>query len=463
MKNNSFKYSGPTFKDLVKNLNKKFVLTAVLAAVLSGPYIFQVSSKDFFMSEFASEAEATEEGYAVMKAAVLKQIISVEPTKAGMKEIPPDSDITDPTAKALAARANEMRTQLEKKKIDTAVKEANDAATKAAKDKADLAKKEKDDAEAAVKKAKDEAAEKKKLDCSDKDKKASEQKECREEAKAAEKLKKQEENEEKFVAEYEKANQKCIDKARTKDTSDELELKCHSQGFAVAINKFKSKKDGELSVAFVNEQFKDIVGNDLFKMLFSEDGSEVERANVILSNLFAGKIPNQIKRLVIDETRRKATAEKNKVVAEFKKANRYAKNSTEYTAQYAVATAAQDQFGEKLFSHGGAMYNSMYRVGDTDGLAYYRSAYLGNNERINKDLLAASLGTIGGEAGAAARNAATRNGLSTTTEAGATATKMTRTGVSYTLQSPGTAQNISIGTPSSDRVGDIRHGIRVNQ
>jgi hypothetical protein len=462
MKNNSFKYSG-----LVKFMNKKFVLTAVLAAVLSGPYIFQVSSKDFNLSEFASEAEVTQEGYESMMASALAQIGKADPTKAGLKVLPADSEITDPTAKQLAALARQMGETLEKNKIATAIQEAKDKAANAAKAKADLAKKEKEDAETAEKKAKEEAAERKKNDCTDKDKSSAEKIECRNDAKEAERVKKQEENEEKFIAKYEMANERCISRARTKEASEELELKCQSQGFAAALNQFKRKKDGELSMGFVNEQFKDIIGNDLFKMLFSENADEVEKANVIMSNLFGGKIPTQfngLKRLVMDEVRRKANSESDKVVASFKKANAYPKNSNEYMAQYAAATAEQDQFGDRLFSHGGAMYNSLYRAGDLDGLSYYKTSYLGNNARIQKALLAASIGTTtGGEAGAAARNAATRDGRAATTEARVGADgKMTRSGgVSYILD--GREQNVSFGSPSATRVGKIRPGVRVAQ
>ena len=48
MKNNSLKQNGP--------FTKKLVLTALLATVLSGPYVYQISSKDFSFSEFASTA-----------------------------------------------------------------------------------------------------------------------------------------------------------------------------------------------------------------------------------------------------------------------------------------------------------------------------------------------------------------------------------------------------------------------
>lgn len=470
MKYNSFKYG-----DLFKKFNKKFVLTAVLAAVLSGPYIFQVSSKDFNMSEFASEAEVTKEGLAIMEAHTLKAIIAADKDKVGLKVIPAISDITDPTAKALALRVAEMRETLKKNEVNRAVQEANEAASKAVKDKADLVKKEKDDAEAAAKKvideaaaaekkAKEEVAEKKKKDCDDKDKSATEKRDCKDQAKEDELKKKQEAAEEKFIEKYENAKQKCEDKVRSKDVSD-TELRCKSEGFASALKAMGRTKDTEFTAKFVNEQFKDILGNELSTLLFAESGDDVEKANTILSSLFDGKIPAKyigLKRMVIDDARRKANTEAQKVTAEFNKANRYAKNSTEYTVQYAIATAKQNEFGERLYSHGDAMNYSIRRAGDMDALRYYQATYLGNFEKINKSLLTASLGTAGGETGAAARNAATRNGLSTTTEARVGADgKMTRTGgVSYVLQSPETAEHISIGTPSSKRVDVIRHGIR---
>ena len=292
MKNNSFKHFGPHgFKPV-----KKLVLTGLLAAVLSGPYVYQISSKDFNFEEMASTApelsaaEKAKIDYEVDRDLLLEKLKKANPVKYGaLTELPAASEIPE-DLKTAAVAVEAKKVGLEAKRAESEREQRIKDAEKKRRDEIEAREKEakeaKEVAEKAEKKKKEEASEAKRLDCNDKDKTASEKRDCREDAKREEKEKKTEEASKKFDERLEKAMDRC-DKSssRSKDSDEDKELSCKSKAFVDALK----SRDKDLTSSAVNAQFRELLGKDLFAMLYSNDERDAERASIILSNIFNGK------------------------------------------------------------------------------------------------------------------------------------------------------------------------------
>ena len=120
MKNNSFKFNGP--------FQKKLVLTALLATVLSGPYVYQISSKDFSTSEFASTASELSAAdklkidYEVDAEVALERLKKSDPVKykdlKTIQDLPASSTVTDETLKVAVAAVEGKKAILDVKKAD---------------------------------------------------------------------------------------------------------------------------------------------------------------------------------------------------------------------------------------------------------------------------------------------------------------------------------------------------------
>lgn len=460
MKNNSFKQYGPA----PSKWSKKLVLTALLATVLSGPYVYQVSSKDFSFSEFASTAAELSEydrleiEYKVHNDRVLELVRKSDPKYKDITELPASTTPGLPETTKAAIQGIEQRkaTLITKKaEADTArqIKEAQDAKLKA-----------REEAEKAEKKKKEEAAEAKRLDCNDKDKDAKEKRECREDAKREEKEKKTEEASKKFDDRLENAMDRC-ERGSSKDAEalEDRVLACKSKAFIAALK----NRDKDLTMTAVNAQFKHLLGDDLFKMLYSDDERDAERASIILSNIFNGKVPSQfagLKRMIMDEVRRRADAPAKKVQAEFKKANQFAQGSNERFAQTNVAIAAKSELDNRISAYSASMYDPLVVSRDTDALSYYKTSYQKGLEALSLRIMS-GMTITGGEKGGATRGGEVRGGTSTEARVVTNADgKMVRGGgVEYSLVSPGTISNIRFGTPASTRSSsDSRGGVRVN-
>ena len=449
MKNNSFKFNGP--------FPKKLVLTALLATVLSGPYVYQISSKDFSTSEFAStaselsEADKLEIAYKVDAKLALAKLNAI-PKYKDLTELPPSSGITDDEAlKAIVAAVEVKKATLEVKKAEAEKEKLIDAAKKAKLE-------EIEKTEKAEKKKKADAEEAKRNDCNDKDKTASEKRECREDAKKEEKEKKTEEASKKFDDKLETAWNFCESRSertkdsstRSSDTAADVELACKSKAFVKAL----STRDKNLTATAVNAQFRELLGNDLFAMLYSTDENDAERASIILSNIFNGKVPAQfagLKQMIMDEVRRKADAPAKKVAAEFKKANTLPQG-TERTNQFNAALTAKGELDARVDAYKASMLYPAEKAGDRDALAYYHSSFTKGIDALMLKVMTGST-TIGGEVGGANRGGATRGGTSTEAAVirGADG-KMTQSGgVEYSLLRPGTIEHINFGTPRTTR------------
>lgn len=463
MKNNSFKFNGP--------FPKKLVLTALLATVLSGPYVYQISSKDFSTSEFASTAselsaaEKLKIDYEVDLKLALERLKKSDPVKyKDITALPSSGEITDPALKAVVAAVEAKKTVLDTRSAEAEKEKLVKEAEQKRKDEIEAAEK-------AAKEKKEKAAEAKEKDCTDKDKTASERRTCREDAKLKEKEDKAEAASKKFEVRLEKAMDRCdkISSAKSKDAYEDKELACKSKAFMDALK----SGNRDLSAADVNAKFRHFLANqeegiDLFSMLYSDDERDAERASIILSNLFSGKTQYPgLKRMIMDEVRRKADAPAKKVAAEFRKANQLPQNSTERTAQFTAAVAAKSELESKIEVYSSSMMYPLQKVGDRDALAYYHSSYTKGIESL---LLKAMTGssTIGGAVGGATRGGAARGGsASTTTEAALTRGadgKVTQSGGTlYELLQPGTIENIRFGTPSSTRTSEQRVGNRISK
>lgn len=470
MKNNSFKH----FSSQGIKPAKKLVLTGLLAAVLSGPYMYQISSKDFHFEEMASTAPELSEvdklnaSYRAQLSMVTEEV-KKNPKYKDCPELPKAASVTDePALKKLLEGIEAKKAAIDAKQAESELAKRVKAEEKKIADERDAAEKaekeRKEAAEKAEKKKKDDVAEAKRLDCNDKDKTASERADCREDAKREEKEKKVEEASKKFDERLEKTMNRCDrNSSNLKESDEDKELACKSKAFISALK----SRDKDLSMAVVNDRFKNLLGDDLYAMLYSDDSRDTERASIILSNLFNGKVPTQyagLKRMIMDEVRRRADVPAKKIQAEFKKALQLPAG-TERTAQFTMAVAEKDELDNHLEAYSGSMKFPLEKSGDREALAYYRTSYTQGIEALIKRINSSVVSDVQGSIGGATRGARSRGGSNTEGRVVTTADgKMVHTtgGVEYSLVSPGPTKHISFGTPSSTRGTETRGGVRVN-
>lgn len=413
----------------VVTLNKKWILTASLLAVLGTQYSYQSSSQDF-----KSASSVKNYGEFVLAST------SGDNTTADKKD-PNDKKTTEavnPTECAdcktfVLSPTNTLKLSLEDyTKLLTQIKLEADKVAPAAPAPAPVV----SDSDCEPARADETRAERRERIQCEKDEKA--------QAKLDKENDKKQARIEKFEDKMEALKDKCAD-----------DLECLSSGFTTALSRYEGKD--ALPAAVVAKAFNSTVGVPFKKALASNDPEVLVNAQSLLQDM-----PEQykvLKQAVILAVKNQSTVNANKVSAQYAAVNELSKQNKPQEYFEALALAQQDHqaLNNLVMGYSSSIEQSLDLAGDQSTTAFYLKSYVPDMKKIMAGIttgIPANTTTI--DAKNNTRDA--RNGTVTNNGTSSTALpemeKMTRDqNNNGQWVAPTGSQGLQIGTPTNQSRG----------
>lgn len=408
-------------------LNKKWILTASLLAVLSTQYSFESSSQKF---NSASAVNNYGEFVLASKSGDPTKVDDLNNNNKIKTEAMSITDCPDGTCKTIVlSPTNSFKLSMDDfAKFTALFKIANPTTTPVT-----TAAVANPDSDCEPYSPTETAQEKRdRIKCEKEEKKT-----AKEDAKKAKEEELKEKLQEKFQEKVDALSDKC-----------NQDLECLSSGFTSILSRFDGKKS--LPDSTVKEAFKSAVGPSLKKALVSGDLDAMENAQSLLQDM-----PEKYKSLkqnIILAVKAQATITANKVSAEYSAVNELAKQNKTQEYFQALATAQQDHqnLNTMVLSYSRSIEQSLSSSQDTSTIAFYQKSYVPD---MNKIMAAVISGVQTLDPKNNTRN--DRNGATGVNGTGSTALpvqeKMTRDNSNWTV--PSTNQGVQFGTPANQSRG----------
>lgn len=411
----------------VLTLNKKWILTASLLAVLGTQYSYQSSSQDF-----KSASSVKNYGEFVLAST------SGDNTAADKKD-PNDKKTTEavnPTECAdcktfVLSPTNTLKLSLEDyTKLLTQIKLEADKAAPAP------APVVNNDSDCEPARADETRAERR------------ERIQCEKDEKAQAKLDKENDKKQARIDKFEDKMEALKDKC-----GDDIE--CLSSGFTSALSR---RENSALPTSTVTKAFNSVVGIPLKKALASNDPDVMVKAQSLLQDM-----PEQyrsFKQAVINAVKVQSTANANKVSAQYAAVNELSKQNKpqEYFEALAIAQQDHQSLNSLVLGYSSAMEQSLDLAGDATTTAFYLKSYVPDMKKIMAGIASGTPSTTTIDAKNNTRDA--RNGTVVNTNNGTSSTalpeneKMTRDqNNNGQWVAPAGSQGLQIGTPTNQSRG----------
>ncbi len=330
-------------------LNKKWILTASLLAVLGTQYSFQPSSLGI-----QSVSSVQNYGEFVL-ASTSPEATTADPNSSNKTEATNPNECKDCKTFVLSP-TNTLKLSLEDyTKLLTQIQLQVPAATPAALPVANP------DSDCEPARADETHAERReRIQCEKDEKKQAKEDKLKE---------KQEARIEKFEDKMEALKDKCAD-----------DLECLSSGFTSTLSRYAGKN--VLTAAVINKAFNSVVGVPFKKALASNDPAAVANAQSLLQDM-----PEQYKALkqaVIIAVKAQATLSANKVSAEYAALTEISKQNNPQAYFEAAAQTQQDHqtLNNLIFGYSTAIEQSLDLAGDTSTIAFYQKSYVPDMKKI---------------------------------------------------------------------------------
>jgi hypothetical protein len=195
-----------------------------------------------------------------------------------------------------------------------------------------------------------------------------------------EKLEKKEAKEEKLKEKEEARIEKFEDKMDALKDKCADDLECLSSGFTTALSRYEGKN--ALPAAVVNKAFVSVVGVQFKKALASNDPAAVANAQSLLQDM-----PEQYKSLkqaVILAVKAQATVSANKVSAEYAALTELSKQNNPQAYFEAAAQIQQDHqaLNGLVLGYSTGIEQSLDLAGDYSTIAFYQKSYVPDMKKI---------------------------------------------------------------------------------
>lgn len=279
-------------------------------------------------------------------------------------------------------------------------------------------------------------------------------KQAKEDAKKEKEEERLDKNKEKFEEAVERLNDKC-----------DKDVECLASGFSSILSRFTGKN--ALPAGVVNTEFNKTVVVELNKSLYSDDPAKMEGALATLQSLMQG-MPEQyvaLKKTVMTAVKNQATIAAKAVTTNISQANAFASQNKpqEYFEALQKAQESSQKFMYLTNSYGSSMSESLQTVGDMTTLEYFQKSYLPDMQKIANSLTVTvqedklnTNNTRDTRNGQTVNTSGTnQNSVTTTVNQQGVVTnqtvdnKMTRDGNNFVMQPNSNNGGLTIGTPTT--------------
>lgn len=209
--------------------------------------------------------------------------------------------------------------------------------------------------------------------------------------------------------------------AKFEDKVDELKYKCDgdleclSSDFADLLSRYDGKD--ALPANTVNKAFKNVVGAELAKALYSGDNTKLESAMSVLQNIMSN-VPaeySSVKQITMEVVKSKAQASADNLKQSYAQLSQYSEQKNSQAYMQTMQSIQQEQPALNYLSntYSNTIRNSLAFADDTTALNYYQKTYLPDMNKLMANIMAPQASTT------------TVNGTATTTRQDRTSTTVT--------------------------------------
>lgn len=262
--------------------------------------------------------------------------------------------------------------------------------------------------------------------------------------------------------------------AKFEDKVEDLKFKCDgdieclSSDFADLLSRYDGRD--ALPANTVNKAFKNAVGTELAKALYSGDNTKLESAMSVLQNIMSN-VPaeySSVKQLTMEVVKSKAQASADKIQQSYAQLNQYSEQKNSQAYMQTLQSIQQEQPALNYLSntYSNTIRNSLVFADDSNALNYYQRTYLPDMNKLMANIMTPQTTTTGGTTTTRQDRTSTttvNNPNQTIWENGAPTTdvngKMTTPNQAWQFQN--TQNGVQIGNPQNSSMGG--RGARVSQ